>query len=55
MVYAVRRQRAGESRTKRFTAFSFYRLMGRLSSTEIPADTGDFRLMDRCVVEALAV
>jgi hypothetical protein len=28
--------------------------MGRLSSTAIPADTGDFRLMDRCVVEALA-
>jgi glycosyltransferase involved in cell wall biosynthesis len=54
VVYAVRRQRAGESRTKRLTAFSFYRLMGRLSSTEIPADTGDFRLMDRCVVEALA-
>jgi glycosyltransferase involved in cell wall biosynthesis len=54
VVYAVRRQRAGESRTKRLTALSFYWLMGRLSSTEIPADTGDFRLMDRCVVEALA-
>ncbi|MCP9830279.1 glycosyltransferase family 2 protein [Synechococcus sp. HJ21-Hayes] len=53
VVYAVRRQRAGESRTKRLTAFSFYRLMGRLSSTSIPPDTGDFRLMDRCVVEAL--
>ena len=53
VVYAVRRRRAGESRTKRFTAFGFYRLMGRLSSTAIPADTGDFRLMDRCVVEAL--
>ena len=54
VVYAVRRQRAGESRTKRITAFGFYRLMGRLSSTTIPADTGDFRLMDRCVVAALA-
>ena len=54
VVYAVRRQRAGESRTKRLTAFSFYRLMGRMSTTEIPADTGDFRLMDRCVVEALS-
>ena len=53
VVYAVRRRRAGESSTKRFTAFGFYRLMGRLSSTAIPADTGDFRLMDRCVVEAL--
>jgi glycosyltransferase involved in cell wall biosynthesis len=53
VVYAVRRRRAGDSRTKRLTAFGFYRLMGRLSSTPIPADTGDFRLMDRCVVEAL--
>jgi len=53
VVYAVRRQRAGESRTKRFTAYSFYRLMSRLSKTVIPADTGDFRLMDRCVVDAL--
>ena len=53
VVYAVRRRRAGESNTKRLTAFGFYRLMGRLSSTAIPADTGDFRLMDRCVVEAL--
>ena len=53
VVYAVRRQRAGESKTKRFTAYSFYRLMGRVSKTVIPADTGDFRLMDRCVVDAL--
>lgn len=53
VVYAVRRQRAGESKTKRFTAYSFYRLMGRLSKTGIPADTGDFRLMDRSVVNAL--
>jgi len=53
VVYAVRTRREGESPTKRFTAFGFYRLMGRLSSTAIPADTGDFRLMDRCVVEAL--
>ena len=53
VVYAVRRQRAGESKTKRFTAYGFYRLMGRLSKIGIPADTGDFRLMDRCVVDAL--
>jgi len=53
VVYAVRTRREGESPTKRFTAFGLYRLMGRLSSTAIPADTGDFRLMDRCVVEAL--
>lgn len=53
VVYAVRKRRMGESRTKRFTAYGFYRLMGQLSSTSIPADTGDFRLMDRHVVEAL--
>jgi len=53
VVYAVRRQRAGESKTKQFTAYGFYRLMGKLSKTVIPADTGDFRLMDRCVVDAL--
>ena len=53
VVYAVRRQRAGESKTKRFTAYGFYRLMGWLSKTGIPADTGDFRLMDRSVVDAL--
>jgi len=53
VVYAVRRQRAGESKTKRFTAYGFYRLMGWLSKTGIPADTGDFRLMDRSVVNAL--
>ena len=53
VVYAVRRNRGGESKTKRFTAYGFYRLMGRLSNTEMPADTGDFRLMDRCVVDAL--
>ena len=53
VVYAVRRQRTGESKAKRFTAYGFYRLMGRLSKPGIPSDTGDFRLMDRCVVDAL--
>jgi glycosyltransferase involved in cell wall biosynthesis len=53
VVYGVRKGRSGESKTKRATAFGFYRLMGKLSSTEIPADTGDFRLMDRSVVSAL--
>ena len=53
VVYAVRTRREGESHTKRLTAFSFYRLMQRLSNTSIPADTGDFRLMDRSVVNAL--
>jgi dolichol-phosphate mannosyltransferase len=35
------------------TAKFFYRLMGRISSIPIPLDTGDFRLMDRRVIEAL--
>lgn len=53
VIYAQRRQRARESVFKRFTAFCFYRLIRLLSSVEIPADTGDFRLMDRRVVEAV--
>ena len=53
VVTAVRSQRAGESWSKRLSAFGFYRLMDRLSPITIPADTGDFRLMDRVVVEAL--
>lgn len=53
VVYAVRRTRSGESGAKRITAYGFYRLMGRLSNTAIPADTGDFRLMDKRVVKEL--
>jgi glycosyltransferase involved in cell wall biosynthesis len=53
VVYGRRISRAGESWFKRATASAFYRVMGRLSDTEIPADTGDFRLMSRRVVTAL--
>lgn len=53
VVYAVRRQRQGESFFKRFTASLFYRLINRLTEIEIPLDTGDFRLMDRRVVDVL--
>lgn len=53
VVYATRRHRRGETWLKKFTAYSFYNLIGRLSPIEIPANTGDFRLMDRRVVEAL--
>ena len=53
VVYAVRRQRTGESKAKRLTAYGFYRLMSKLSKTGLPADTGDFRLMDRKVVDAI--
>jgi polyisoprenyl-phosphate glycosyltransferase len=52
VVYAVRSRRAGESRFKLATAAGFYRLLGRLSDVEIPADVGDFRLVDRKALEA---
>lgn len=53
VVYAQRNKRAGETIFKKFTAFAFYRLIGKLTSIDIPPDTGDFRLMDRCVVDQL--
>lgn len=53
VAYGVRRHREGETAFKRGTAKLFYRLIGRLSETEIPFDTGDFRLMDRKVIDAL--
>jgi polyisoprenyl-phosphate glycosyltransferase len=53
VVYARRLSRAGESRFKRTTARLFYRLLGRMSSVAIPADVGDFRLIDRKVLDAL--
>lgn len=53
VVYGVRTFREGESAFKTGTAKLFYRLIGRLSETEIPLDTGDFRLMDRRVVDSL--
>ncbi|WP_284944425.1 glycosyltransferase family 2 protein [Acidisoma cladoniae] len=53
VVNAVRRTRRGEGRFKRASAFLFYRVINRLSSIEIPHDTGDFRLMSRTAVDAL--
>ena len=53
VVYGVRTERDGESAFKRATAAMFYRLINRLSEVPIPVDTGDFRLMDRKVVDAL--
>jgi glycosyltransferase involved in cell wall biosynthesis len=53
VVYARRLSRAGESRFKRSTARLFYRLLGSISSVDIPADVGDFRLIDRKVLDAL--
>jgi len=53
VVYAVRRQRLGETSLKRFTANLFYRFINFISDTAIPKDTGDFRLFDQRVVKAL--
>ncbi|MCA1991774.1 MAG: glycosyltransferase family 2 protein [Coleofasciculus sp. S288] len=53
VVYATRRSRQGESWLKRLTANAFYRLMGWISPVPMPQNTGDFRLLDRQVVEAL--
>jgi dolichol-phosphate mannosyltransferase len=53
VVYAQRVTRQGETRFKLLTATLFYRLIRRITSVEIPRDTGDFRLLDRRVVDAL--
>ena len=53
VIYAVRRSRAGETWSKKFLAAGFYRVFRRLAKVNIPMDAGDFRLVDRCVVDAL--
>jgi glycosyltransferase involved in cell wall biosynthesis len=53
VVYAVRTERVGESWFKKFTASLFYRLIFRITDVKIPLDTGDFRLLDRKVVDVM--
>lgn len=53
VVYAVRAEREGETWFKRTTAALFYRLIYRITDVKIPLDTGDFRLLDRKVVDVL--
>ncbi len=53
VVYAVRAEREGEFWFKKLTASMFYRLIYRITDVKIPVDTGDFRLMDRKVVDVL--
>lgn len=53
VVYAVRTEREGESWFKLFTASLFYRMIYRITDIDIPLDTGDFRLLDRQVVNVL--
>lgn len=53
IVYAQRNEREGESKMKQWTASLFYRFINILSDTQIPHDVGDFRLLDRAVVDFL--
>jgi glycosyltransferase involved in cell wall biosynthesis len=53
VVYAVRAEREGETWFKKVTAAAFYRIIYRITDVKIPVDTGDFRLMDRKVVDVL--
>lgn len=53
VVYAKRRSREGEGFFKKWTAKWFYRTLKKITSVNIPVDTGDFRIMDRKIVEVL--
>jgi glycosyltransferase involved in cell wall biosynthesis len=53
VVYAVRAEREGETWFKKTTATLFYRIVHKITDVKIPVDTGDFRLMDRQVVDVL--
>ncbi len=53
VVYAVRRKREGESAFKLATASLFYRMIYKITDVNIPLDTGDFRLLDRKVVDVM--
>jgi dolichol-phosphate mannosyltransferase len=53
VVYAKRKSRRGETWLKKFTARLFYRILSRITPIDIPLDTGDFRLIDRRVMEEL--
>ena len=52
-VYARRRSRAGETWFKKATAHWYYRILQKFADIDIPADVGDFRLLDRQAVDAL--
>ncbi len=53
VVYAVRAEREGETWFKRLTASAFYRIIYRITDVKIPLDVGDFRLLDRQVIDTL--
>ena len=51
VVYGVRKSREGESKFKLVTAKYFYRILNKLSDVKFPVDTGDFRLIDRKIID----
>lgn len=53
VVYAVRKKREGETWLKRLLASVFYKLFHAMVKVDIPVDAGDFRLVDKCVIQAL--
>lgn len=53
VIYGKRKKREGESAFKLLTAKAFYSMINKLSDIEIPKDTGDFRLVDRKVVDVV--
>lgn len=53
VVYAVRNTREGETFMKKFLAARFYRMFHQMANIDVPMDAGDFRLVDRKVIEAL--
>src|SRR5690606_34234943 len=53
MVYAVRATRAGDSAVRRSATHAFYRLFRRVAEVDLPPGAGDFRLIDRRVVDTL--
>jgi len=53
VVYAKRRSRKGEGFFKKYTAKVFYRLLQKITNINIPVDTGDFRIIDRKIVDLL--
>jgi polyisoprenyl-phosphate glycosyltransferase len=52
IVYGIRKEREGETRFKVVSARLFYRLLSRVAGIDVPPDAGDFRLVDRKVIEA---
>jgi glycosyltransferase involved in cell wall biosynthesis len=53
VVYAKRVTRRGEGKFKRWTASIFYRVLNKLTDTKIPINTGDFRLIDKRIVQEM--